>query len=233
MTLSNAELRALIEERSTDLRAARLPIFSIDKRELCGFEMLIRGIDLAPQELFVRSAELGLLKEADLVCLAKSLEAAEDIADGMRVHLNLFPQTLLEIDPDWLVDALNSSKRGRIYCIELIEHRRMPHPEEFFKGVKTLRNAGIEIAIDDVGYGHSALESLIHLEPEVIKIDKSLVTNAFSSSERSRRLTRLAGVCKSLGARIVAEGIDSEGDCALALELSMDMGQGLIGGPIP
>jgi len=97
-----------------------------------------------------------------------------------------------------------------------------------------LQEAGIRVAIDDVGFGNSCLEGLIMLHPQVMKVDKRLVRGLAVDPELRRTLERLLRVADVLGAEVVAEGIENTEDYHILLDMNVRFGQGyLFGRPEP
>ncbi|MBX9688556.1 MAG: EAL domain-containing protein [Candidatus Obscuribacterales bacterium] len=234
---STVNIQALLNHSEKFLRSARMPIFEIDSGRICGFEMLIRGPGKFknPEILFEEASEEGCLVAVDLASLHASIAAAQDIEPSQRVHVNLFAETILSTDLLSIFnEALGKEKlRSGQFCIEIIEMPNMPRPEDLLLRVQELQKSGLEFAIDDVGWGQSAVEFLVILEPELIKIDRRFVTGAHLNKELSRRYRRLVSIAKSLNCRIVAEGVDTEADRILAQDLAVHMGQGLLTGPLP
>lgn len=236
-SVDNPSLRDLLAGGMEHLRSARLPIFSISDATICGYELLIRGPGKFrnPELLFKAGLSEGLMVQLDLACLSRSLDTCKQLGNVKRIHVNLFAETILAADMFQLTSQFSQLQASgeSILCVELIEMAVMPEPEELLKRVRQMQNAGIEIAIDDVGCGASSVEVIVMLEPHVIKIDKRFVSGAFAEPEKSRRCERLVKLIHSLGARIVAEGVDTEEDRAFALEIGIEMGQGLLTGPLP
>jgi EAL domain-containing protein (putative c-di-GMP-specific phosphodiesterase class I) len=91
----------------------------------------------------------------------------------------------------------------------------------------------VSIALDDVGFGRSCLESLILLEPHLIKVDKRCVQGAAHDRSRAHSLQRLLAMARTLGSDVVAEGIESQEDLKVLEDLGVPYGQGfLLGAPI-
>ena len=82
------------------------------------------------------------------------------------------------------------------------------------------------VSIDDVGFGRSSLESLIILEPDIVKIDRKYVSGIADEPTKCRLLRRLVKVVNSLGAELVAEGIECREELELLVEMGVPFGQG-------
>ncbi len=123
-----------------------------------------------------------------------------------------------------LLESLNT--RGTSYCVEISEQQIIGDPSYLLEPVKQLRKAGVLIAIDDLGFGRSCLESLILLEPDIVKIDKRCVTGITEEHANMRSLKRLLRMATSLGAEVVAEGVESKSDLTVLTDLGVSSAQG-------
>ena len=97
------------------------------------------------------------------------LMAGSSAAD---VHVNVYPSTLLKIRPDDF-ERLVGELAGRRTCLELSEQQILGDPGYLLPQIRHLRSLGLSIAIDDIGFGRTCLESLVILEPEIVKIDRA------------------------------------------------------------
>lgn len=78
--------------------------------------------------------------------------------------------------------------------------------------VKFLRDVGILIVVDDVGFGRTFLEILLVVEPDVIKIDRSYIDGVANDRVRVHYLERMVQVMSVFGAEFVAEGVERRED---------------------
>jgi len=214
-------------------RVVKQPIFRLSDQTEVGFEFLSRA-DLSgfgnPTDFLHLAAEEQILALVDQQCFRGCIQAAREVPPGRICHLNLFPSTLLEVPVDSLLEHLPPGEDTHGFCVEISEQQIIGDPSYLLKPVSALRDAGLEIAIDDVGFGRSCLESLILLEPEVIKIDKRFVKGITRQPGLPRYLQRLLRMAASLEARVVAEGIETEEDLRLLRELGVPFGQGFLWG---
>ena len=93
-----------------------------------------------------------------------------------------------------------------------------------------LKKAGILVGIDDVGFGRSSLESLILLEPDVVKVDIKYVAGIAVDPQKQRLLRRLVKVVQALGAELVAEGVESREDLEVVRDMGVQYAQGYLWG---
>jgi len=219
----------------SNFRTVYQPIIDLATEEVAGFEIFTRGPDGAfenPGDLFRVCIENNILTSVDLQCLKLCIDMSADIAENMRVHINLFPATILDTPIENLLQIFPQDKRGRVYCVEISEQQFIGDPTFMREHVQKLRSAGVLVAIDDIGFGRSSLETLIFLEPDVIKVDRTYVTGIAEDKYKVRLLKRLTNVAKSLGAEVVAEGVERREDLPILQELGIHFAQGFLWGEL-
>jgi diguanylate cyclase (GGDEF)-like protein len=229
--------RSIVEQLTdvTSFRTVYQPIIDLTSEEITGYEALTRGPDGAfesPGDFFRLCIENDILTTVDLQCLKLSLAEIPKMAGPMRFHVNLFPSTLLETPIANLIKLFPEDRSGIIFCIEISEQQFISEPAFLRDQVNALRQAGILVAIDDVGFGRSSLETLILLEPDLVKVDRKYVSGLSTEPAKARLLRRLTNVAKSLGAEIVAEGIEDRKDLPLLKDMGVHYGQGFLWGEL-
>jgi diguanylate cyclase (GGDEF)-like protein len=230
-------IRALL--RGNVLEVYSQPIVNLLDGRIVSQEMLIRGPKgplRAPDSLFQYCQEKDIISAVDLRCLKKCALAAGTLTLGgsPRYHVNIMPATLLQTPVDELIRVLQVNDDYGHCCLELSEQQLLGDPAVLQPRVRLLQEAGIRIAIDDVGYGKSHLENLLLLDPQVMKVDKRLVQGLAVDNEMRRTLARLLKMADVLGAEVVAEGIEDADDYRVLLDMGLKFGQGyLFGVPKP
>ena len=91
-----------------------------------------------------------------------------------------------------------------------------------------LRKFGYRIAIDDLGAGYAGLTSFAQLEPEVVKVDMSLVRGIDSSPVKQKLVRSIIALCTELGIQLVAEGIETPAERDTLVGLGGDLCQGYL-----
>jgi len=212
-------------------RAVSMPIFNLADESLVGYEILSRGPAGAfemPDDLFRVSVEYNLLTVVDLRCLKTCLQAAADpkFDRRARFHVNLFPSTIIDTPIERLMKLLPPGFTPNDFCIEISEQQFIGDPAYLREHVHALKENGFVVAIDDVGFGRSSLESLILLEPDIVKIDRKYVSGIANEPAKARSLKRLVKVVRALGAELIAEGIEQREELDVLLDLDVHYGQG-------
>jgi diguanylate cyclase (GGDEF)-like protein len=232
-----AALEELTEKlrRGDCFRAVSMPIFHLSDETIVGYEILSRGPAGAfemPDDLFRVSVEHNLLTIVDLRCLKTCLAACTlpKFDQSARFHVNLFPSTIMDTPIDRLMTLFPSNKTDGNYVIEISEQQFIGDPAYLRDYVHALKERGLMVAVDDVGFGRSSLESLIILEPDIVKIDRKYVSGISAEPSKARLLKRLVKVVNSLGAELVAEGIECREELELLVEMGVPFGQGWLWG---
>jgi EAL domain-containing protein (putative c-di-GMP-specific phosphodiesterase class I) len=211
------------------------PLCSIKKKSIIGYEALSSGLDkdgnlISPVTLFAAAGEKRLVLELDRLCRTKAIE------NFRHVH-ERYPDVTLFMNLDTsIIDrgVVGSGHLSRVVervgldpkqiVVEIIESRtaNLSALKEF---IETYRRYGFLIALDDVGAGHSNLDRIALLKPDIIKIDRMLVSHLheYHSREVFRALANLA---HATGALVVAEGMEEEQKALMSLELGADLLQG-------
>ena len=223
--------RLLLEDRS--IRIVKQKIMSLQDDAVVGFEFLSRGPDGVfenPLDFFRLAMEQGVLVAVDLRCMDACIQAARELHGYAKYNINLFPSTIVGTPIDFLISKfVDEGDLGR-FCIEISEQQFLGDPSLLRGPIRALRDAGIRVGIDDVGFGRSSMEGLIVLEPDVVKIDRKYVDGIASNAEVRLCLSRLVKVIHALGADPVAEGIENREDLEVLIDLGVEFGQGFYWG---
>jgi len=205
------------------------PIFELSQRVQVGFEFLSRfnapGLEM-PDDFFRVSLENNILTSVDSQCLKNCIAAGAWLPAQITRHVNIFPSTILDIPTRNLIQLFEAGKGSSRFCVEISEQQIIGDPSYLIEPVTSLRRSGVSIAIDDVGFGRSSLESLILLEPDVVKVDKKWVNGISKNEGCERSLRRLKKVTDALGAELVAEGIETQEDLDTLISTGVKYGQG-------
>jgi diguanylate cyclase len=219
--------------RGRHIVTVKQPIFDLRDESPVGYEFLSRysngGYEL-PENFFRLCSERNILTLVDHACLRAAVSAAMDLPPYARFHLNIFPTTLLAVPVEHLLDLFPRPVPAGTFCLEISEQQIIGDPSYLLPSVQALRAAGVLIAIDDVGFGSSCLESLVLLQPEIVKIDKRCVIGVNGDRARIEQLRRYVGVARSLGSSVVAEGIETAAELAVVRSLGVEYGQGYFWG---
>lgn len=214
-------------------RCAKHPIIRLEDEVQVGYELLIRGPAgpfQMPYDFFRIAIENNILTRVDLRCMKTCLQAAEHLERGSRFDVNLFPSTIIDTPIQRLIDMFPLDKNLGTFCVEISEQQFIGDPSYLKEHTSALKKAGVQVAIDDVGFGRSSLESLILLEPDIVKVDIKYVAGIAMDLQKQRLLRRLIGVVEALGAELVAEGVETREDMEVIKAMGVPFAQGYLWG---
>ncbi|MCB9799723.1 MAG: EAL domain-containing protein [Candidatus Omnitrophica bacterium] len=227
-----ADVLDMLKDRES-FHVVKQPIKSIYDGQTVGYEFLSRFKmkDFEnPDDFFRMCMENNMLALVDHYCFMNCIHAWEDMPQSLRYHFNIFPATLMDIDAYNLLEDLPETYQKGSACIEISEQQIIGDPSLLSKSIEVFRNSGVLIGMDDIGFGKSSLESLIILNPDVVKIDKRCIIGIGQDAARQRSLERLVKVLNNLEVETVAEGIETEEDLRIVQDFGIKCGQGYLWG---
>lgn len=211
---------------SQHLRVVYQPIVKMEDGALFGYEALLRCQDPRfkdPLDLLTRAMECRRLGALGRAMRQLAIPEAPRLPLFINVHPDEFSDSWLrrEDDPLFRHDA-------DIY-IEVTETVPLV---DFGRGhplFETLRNhPRLHFVVDDLGAGFSNLKRIADLEPELVKVDRELVTGLATSSRQRRLLGAIVRLCEELGAKVVAEGIETVDEYLAVRDAGAHFGQGFL-----
>ena len=229
------ELGLAIESRQFELYYQ--PQVRADTGRVEGFEALlrwnhpVRGV-LAPHIFIDVAEETGLIVPLGLQVLNMACAEAATWPDDTYVTVNVSPVQLMSSGFGSAVnDALEASGlSGKRFQLEITETGAVE--ELAVAELDRLRATGIAIALDDFGTGYSSFESLKKLPLDILKIDRSFITEL--SEGDSAVVTSVVEVAKALGMQSLAEGVETADQLRLLLTAGCELVQGYyISRPMP
>ncbi len=221
--------RAEIEDRLAPVMAAGGPVVALQPivelatGEQVGAEALSRfpaEWGLTPDVVFEQAHSVGLGHELEVQAL-RGAAALLDRAPGY-VAMNVSPATLLT---PACAELLRELPLDRI-LLELSEHDPVDDYAALAAALAPFRAAGLRLAIDDVGAGFSSLRHIVVTTPDVIKIDRSIVSGLDADPVLATLVGSLVDFARGIRARVVAEGVEHAQEAEVLRRLGVDYGQG-------
>jgi EAL domain-containing protein (putative c-di-GMP-specific phosphodiesterase class I) len=179
-----------------------------------------------PGQLLDAATRLGELTRLGRAIRAKVLEPFGETDPTPAIFVNLHPQDLS--DPE-LLDAgsLLGKKADRI-VLEVTERASLGEIDNVRAKIGRLRELGFRIAVDDLGAGYAGLTSFALLEPEIVKLDMTLVRDIDKNPVKQKLVETMAALCRSMGLLVVAEGIETSAERDVLEGLGCDLFQGYL-----
>ena len=231
-------MRVRFERALAGMWTAFQPIVSWSRKTVVAYEALMRTTD---RELF---SPLEILKTAEALDEMPTLgrRTRSLVADVLREHpelpgvfVNLHVLDLLDEDL-YSPQAPLSEFASRIH-LEITERMALERIPDIRERVARLRKLGYRIAVDDLGEGYSGLNSFAQLEPDVVKLDMGLIRGIDTTPTKRKMVHALASLCLELKTPLVAEGVETEAERNILVDLGADLFQGYLfarpGAPFP
>ena len=206
---------------------------SDDGIELYALEALARGPrDTSmerPDVLFEYARRKGEEARVDLICIAQALASAATFPGQPVISMNIHGSTLSTVPrfAKMFLDLamLNGVAADRL-MLEIVEHRSPWTIESLRATLSELREAGVRIALDDLGVGASNYHLFVDCRPDHIKIDRYLVKGCHGDAYRIAVLRSIVALGHACGALPIAEGIEFHEDLTTVMELGITHVQG-------
>ncbi len=206
---------------------ANQPIVSAETGAPVAFEALMRTTARelpGPGPILDAAERLGRLPELGRAIRKRVAEGQADAPAGSLRFVNLHPLDLL--DDALYVAGTPFAACAKSVVLEITERASLQQIPDLAQRLAALRALGFRLAVDDLGAGYAGLASLAELEPEIVKIDASLVRNIEREPRRRRLLSALIEFCRSNGTTVVAEGVEHQVERDTLRELGCDWLQG-------
>lgn len=223
----SAALTNCFERAIGSLWMAFQPIVDCKERRVYAYEALLRSDEpaMSKPELMLSAAErLGRVTEIGRLIRAAVARAAPQAPGDALIFVNLRAEDL-EDEQLWSAASPLSALARRV-VLEITERtsiERVPHLSD---RVEMLRRLGFRIAVDDLGAGYAGLSTLAMIEPEVVKLDMSLVRDVDSNATKRGIVLSMSELCGQLGMRVIVEGVETPAERDVLLEAKCDLMQG-------
>ena len=234
----HVEMRLRDALEREDLQLHYQPRVDALSSRIVGFEALLRWRDpdlgvVSPADFVPIAEDAGLISSLGRWVLrgaaAQAKAWCEEGLGDVVVSVNLSP---LQLPPDFLVtfdEVIHATGVDpRRIEFEVTESAVVPHAERAVETLLGLRQRGARIALDDFGTGYSSFSTLRELPIDTFKIDRSFVTPMARDSDAAAVVAAMISMARVLRLRVVAEGVEEEGQQELLQEMGCDELQGFL-----
>ena len=228
-----AALKKIINEE--EIHALFHPIVNLSDFEIVGYEALSRGPGQGeferPDKLFKIAYQSDLLIELDRLCRKKALSSAANMDPKRFLFLNVEPGSVNDPELRQIAAStlmLHSTLTPDRIVLEITERSAIIDFSAFRSVLEYFRALGFKIAIDDAGAGFAALQAIIELKPDFIKLDMSLIRDIDTDTVKQQLVKALNTFGKETGVTIIAEGIETKAELKTLLKMNIDWGQGFV-----
>lgn len=187
--------------------------------------------------LFDYARRKGKEAALDRICIEAAFRAIAGSGYRPAISVNVHASTL-EREPDFpdFFSAL-ASRHGLSparMILEIVEHGPEGGEARLDRALPALRRLGVRIALDDIGLGQSNYRRILDCRPDYFKLDRYLIQGCHADPARGALLDSLALLARRMGARVVAEGVETPEELFEVGARGIDLIQGfLLARPTP
>jgi diguanylate cyclase (GGDEF)-like protein len=233
----NARMRRTLEALLADdaIASAVQPIIRLYEGSVIAYEALARFPPrphlLTPDELFGSASSLNMQNRVDLACIRAALREAPKLGEA-DLFVNVLIGTLLDRTGMIALDRAvhDAGVDPSSVVLEFSEREPVTDLDRLQRIAAELRVRGFRIAVDDAGAGHASMRVIAELRPEFIKVDRSLIHAVDTDRARRALVVALLSFSGHIGARLIAEGIETRAEQDVLSSLGVMFGQGWLPG---
>jgi EAL domain-containing protein (putative c-di-GMP-specific phosphodiesterase class I) len=205
------------------------PIVSFREKRIHAYEALVRTDEKTlarPDHFFHAAEQLGRVQELGRTIRGAVARAIPEAPEEALAFVNLHASDFAD-DELYSPSAPLAPYASRV-VFEITERTSLARFRDIENRIAALRSYGYRIAVDDLGAGYAALSSIASLQPEVVKLDMSLVRGVDEQPIKQRLVASLQTLGEALGITVVAEGVETTGERDTLLAVGCDLFQGFL-----
>ncbi|GAB1158662.1 hypothetical protein YWY31_46870 [Paenibacillus illinoisensis] len=210
--------------------------------QIVGFEFLLRpsenGTPFSPYNLFEVARDTGLHSFLDRTARITAIEtSAAFLPHGVKRFVNFLPSSIY--NPEFcLIHTFEAIERLELdpkdFVFEVVETEQIQHMSILQHIFSVYRSHGMSVALDDVGAGYSTIELMNRLEPDFVKIDRSLIDQCDRDPVKQQQIIDIVEMSRRFGGRVLAEGIERMEEFDFCRSIGIELAQGYyFGKPSP
>jgi EAL domain-containing protein (putative c-di-GMP-specific phosphodiesterase class I) len=209
------------------------PICPLVGSQPLGFEALSRFVLeplRKPDAWFADAAECGLGIELECAAIEEALLIYEQLPAPFTLSVNASPKT---VSSGAFARVLDNRAIERL-TLEVTEHAAVESYDALNSELAPLRARGLKLAVDDAGAGFAGLQHILQLQPDIIKLDMTLIQTIDVDPARRALAGAMQMFARQTGAVLIAEGVETQAELSTLAKLSFMRAQGyLLGRPLP
>ena len=203
------------------------PIVSLEDGRTMGFESLSRFLakpQRPPDKWIGEAHAVGLGLEIEVECVRRAMALRHTVPEDAYLSVNMSPDAILS--PEMELALGPDTLEGIV--IEITEHDAVQDYARLSARLADYRGRGAKVAIDDAGAGHASMRHVTQLNPDYIKIDRSLIHDIHLDVAKQAIVGSMVSLEDKLHSRVVAEGIETTDELRALRTLGVPLGQGYL-----
>ncbi|MFZ5478845.1 MAG: EAL domain-containing protein [Myxococcota bacterium] len=207
------------------------PLVHVPTRRVFAYEALLRSREPSlprPPDVLDAAQRVGRLLDVGRVMRHRVALAAARLPPETLVFVNIHPEDLADdqlYQSDTPLAAFASS-----VVLEVTERAALDGMRDLPDRTRALRSLGYRLAVDDLGAGFAGLTSLVRLEPEIVKLDMTLIRGVDADEARRHVVQAMTGLAVELDMQVIAEGVETGGERDALLAVGCTLHQGWLYG---
>lgn len=216
--------------RSGEIQLFQQPIYRGSSGSVVGREVLVRGPEESqlhsPKRLFKAAYQGDRVVALDTLIARRTMDIGPTEPDEI-LFLNVERKSI--VDPAWrqlFVELVRGSSKTTSVCVEITEHGSTTELKEPLEELRRDLRSSVKFAIDDFGTGSSNYEAIIDLDPDILKIDRSLISGIDENFSKRSLVESIMSFSTTTDIQVLAEGIEESGEWETLQDLGVEWAQG-------
>jgi EAL domain-containing protein (putative c-di-GMP-specific phosphodiesterase class I) len=207
------------------------PIVSVEDGTISAHEALVRGPAGEGAATILDAVTAETRYAFDQACRVKAISLAAALGLTGRLSINFMPNAIYDPAACIRLTLATARKHGvplDALTFEITEDERISD-FGFMRAIITeYRRHGFRIALDDFGAGFSGLNTLLELQPDIVKFDRGMVSGIDRDLRKRTLTTGLLALCRDMGISITAEGVETEAELSVLIDAGVSHVQGYL-----
>jgi EAL domain-containing protein (putative c-di-GMP-specific phosphodiesterase class I) len=210
------------------------PIVDLSAGRICTYEALVRGPQGQPAKAVLDQVTPANRYAFDQSCRVQAIALASRLglrASGASLSINFIPGAMYSAETcvrTTVEAARTHAIPGDRLVFELTEDERITDFDHLGRIFSVYRANQFRTAIDDFGAGFAGLSLLANFQPDIVKLDMSLLRDIDSEWRRHAIVQGVVGICRALSVQVVAEGVETAAEVAALRALGISLFQGFV-----
>ncbi|HEU4520650.1 MAG TPA: EAL domain-containing protein [Thermoanaerobaculia bacterium] len=214
------------------IRTVFQPLVDLETRQVFGYEALSRGpagTEIEnPEVIFEIARDFDMIWDLERLCIENVKPFLAEITDRGSLFFNLESHFIQQLQQRGTEVFAPFFEHRHSVVIEITERSAIRDYRTFRHTLQTLKAMGFRIAIDDCGSGYASLEAVAELQPDYLKVGHSLFSGLENDPIRTKIVELVARCAETVGARTIAEAIETEEQLRICKDLGIQRGQGYL-----
>ena len=214
-----------------DFSYAFQPIIDIRARTVFAHEALVRGPHGEGAKFVLDQVTAANRYRFDQACRVKAIKTAARLGIASKVSINFLPNAIYR--PEVCISTTLQAAKEHGFPVERIvfetvEGEQVEDGKWLAEVFREYQRIGFMTAIDDFGAGYAGLNLLADFQPDIIKLDMELIRDIASRKTSQAIVRGVAGICRELGIRLIAEGVETLDEYLCLQDIGVELMQGYL-----